>query len=298
MFVLKIINMNILSGKQVAASIKDEIKRSVESLPEDIRPTLACIIVGNNPASQSYVRSKVKSCNECGISSHVIELPEETTEVQLKWEIARLNADKSINGIIVQLPLPKHINESNIINYIRPEKDVDGFHVVNQGKLVVGDNTGFVPATPLGITKIFDYYNIDCDGKKCVILGRSNIVGKPMAQLMLQRNASVTILHSHSIDKYSYLKDADIVILAIGHPNFISSYILKQDAVVIDVGINRVPADNEKGYKIVGDFDICENYDGFEDSRIQYTPVPGGVGLTTVASLLYNTLKAFETQTR
>lgn len=285
--------MTILDGKLVSKDIKDKVKEYVDTLDEFSRPVLACIIVGNNPASQSYVRSKVKACEYCGVGSKLITLPEETTEVQLKWQIAKLNADKSVNGIIVQLPLPKHINETNIINSIIPEKDVDGFHVVNQGKLIVGDSTGFIPATPLGITKILDYYNIDCDGKKCVILGRSNIVGKPMAQLMLQRNASVTILHSHSKDIFSYLKDADIVILAIGKPQYISSYILKQDAIVIDVGINRVPADNEKGYKIVGDFDPYNN-DEIDDCKISYTPVPGGVGLTTVAALIENTCKSFK----
>lgn len=288
--------MRILSGKTVSEHIKNQVKEEVESfLTYDQCPTLACIVVGDNAASESYVKSKVKACEYCGITSKVIKLPKETTEVELKWTIAKLNSNKSVNGIIVQLPLPKHINESNIINFIEPMKDVDGFHVINQGKLVIGDKSGFTPATPLGITKILDYYDIDCTGKKCVIIGRSNIVGKPMAQLMLQRNASVTILHSHSKDIFSYLKDADIVILAIGKPQHISSYLLKQDAVVIDVGINRVPADNEKGYKIVGDFDMGNN-DEIDDCKISYTPVPGGVGLTTVAALMSNTLKSYKLQ--
>lgn len=282
----------ILYGKPIADNIKDFIKHKIEYyISKDKNPPrLACVIVGSNPASQSYVRSKIKACEYCGITSKVIECPENITEVQLKWEIARLNSDKSITGIIVQLPLPEHINEQNIINSIDPNKDVDGFHTINQGKLVLGDTSGFIPATPLGIIHILDYYNIDVAGKKCVILGRSNIVGKPITQLMLQRNASVTILHSHSIDIFSYLKDADIVILAIGKPHYISEYILKSDAVVIDVGINRVDADNKKGYKIVGDFE--PNYE--EENSVAYTPVPGGVGLTTVACLLENTLKAYE----
>lgn len=287
----------ILSGKPVAEDIKSKVKEFVSSLKEtDSIPRLVCIIVGNNSASQSYVRSKVKSCKECGIDSIVIELPEETTEVQLKWQITKLNSDKSITGIMVQLPLPKHINEQNIINSIDPNKDVDGFHTINQGKLVLQDISGFVPATPLGITHILDYYNIDVAGKKCVILGRSNIVGKPMAQLMLQRDASVTILHSKSKNIMVETVTADIVIVAVGKPAFIDRMMVSNNAVIIDVGINRVTAPQISKPCIMGDFDPMETLGDYEDSNISYTPVPSGVGLTTVASLLENTIKAYKIQ--
>lgn len=285
--------MNIIDGKLVAQSIKDNIKSKVEQLGEDtVKPKLVCIIVGNNPASESYVRSKIKSCEYCGIESEVIRFEETVAETKLLWEISRLNKDKYVHGIIVQLPLPKHIREEIIINAISPEKDVDGFHVINQGKLVIGDKTGFVPATPLGITKMLDYYNIDCTGKKCVIIGRSNIVGKPIAQLMLQRNASVTILHSKSKNMTTELSTADIIIAAVGKPEFVEEYMIKDNVIIIDVGINRVSADNnEKGYKIVGDVDFNtiqeNNHFGF------ITPVPGGVGLTTVAALIGNTWKSY-----
>lgn len=279
----------ILSGKPVAEAIKSRIKRYVSSLKETC-PRLACIIVGNNSASQSYVRSKVKACKECGINSKVIELPENVSEATLLWEIAKLNSNRRIDGIMVQLPLPKHINTQNILNHINPDKDVDGFTTINQGKLILQDDSGFIPATPLGITYILNYYNIDVSGKNCVILGRSNIVGKPITQLMLQRNATVTVLHSYSKNITTYLTNADIVIIAIGNPLYINRDMLKDDAVVIDVGINRITPQIGKPF-IVGDFD--PKNDSIE-SNISYTPVPGGVGLTTVACLLENTIKAHE----
>lgn len=283
--------VTILSGKEVAKTIKDNLKENINSL--EVKPCLACIMVGDDPASQSYVRSKIRQCNEVGINSYVEVFDNTVSEAKLIWTIEKLNKDKYINGIMVQLPLPKHINTNNILNHIDPNKDVDGFHTINQGKLVLQDISGFVPATPLGITHILDYYNINVAGKKCVILGRSNIVGKPMAQLMLQRDASVTMLHSKSKNIMVETVTADIIIVAVGKPAFIDRMMVSNNAVIIDVGINRVTAPQISKPCIIGDFDPMETLGDYEDSNISYTPVPGGVGLTTVASLLENTYKAY-----
>lgn len=276
--------MKLIDGKEVS----NWIKKSITTNPNINNVILAMLIVGNNPASRSYIKTKSKQCAELGIKTTTIEYDENISEEDLLSDIIKMNNDDTITGIMVQLPLPKHINENKVIETISPDKDVDGFCEYNLGRLVTGRNA-MIPATPLGITKMLDYYNIDCDGKKCVIIGRSNIVGKPMALLMLQRNASVTVLHSHSKNIKEECLSADIIICAIGKPGFLTEDMVKEGATVIDVGINRIPWDNEKGYKVVGDVD----FDNVAPKCEWITPVPGGVGLTTVACLLENTLNCY-----
>jgi len=273
----------ILSGKEVSARIKSELAEEVVKLTEKgIFPGLAVIIVGDDPASRVYVNSKKKNCEELGIYSEEYALPAETAEEELLSLIEKLNNKKDINGILVQLPLPKHIDEEKIINAIDPKKDVDAFHPVNVGKIMVG-NYDFVPCTPAGVMELIKESGIEISGKECVVVGRSNIVGKPQAMLLLHENGTVTICHSRTKDLKSAVKRADIVVAAVGIPNFITSDMIKEGAVVIDVGINRVA---EK--KLVGDvdFEACEKVAG------AITPVPGGVGPMTIAMLMKNTVKA------
>lgn len=273
----------LLSGKEVSARIKGELKEEVAELKKQgIFPGLAVIIVGDDPASRVYVNSKKKNCEELGIYSEEHALPENTSEEELLSLIEKLNKKKEINGILVQLPLPKQIDEENIINAIDPKKDVDAFHPVNVGKIMVG-NYDFVPCTPAGVMELIKESGIDVCGKECVVVGRSNIVGKPQAMLLLHQNGTVTICHSRTKDLKETVKRADILVVAVGKPNFITGDMIKPGAVVIDVGINRL-----EGKKLVGDvdFESCEKVAG------AITPVPGGVGPMTIAMLMKNTVKA------
>ena len=273
----------ILSGKTVSQRIKDELKKEVAELKEkNINPGLAVIIVGDDPASRVYVNNKKKACDEIGIYSEEYALPEETSEEELLALIRKLNGKKEINGILVQLPVPKQINEETIINAIDPKKDVDTFHPVNVGKIMVG-NFDFVPCTPAGVMELIDESGIDVAGKECVVVGRSNIVGKPQAMLLLHKNGTVTICHSKTKNLKEKTKQADILIAAVGKPNFITGDMIKEGAVVIDVGINRIA---EK--KLVGDVD----FESAEKVAGAITPVPGGVGPMTIAMLMKNTVKA------
>lgn len=274
----------ILSGKEVAEHIKQQVKEEIER--HELKVTLAVIIVGDDPASKIYVRNKSRACEYCGIKSVEYVLPEHTTEGELLTLIDELNTSTEINGILVQLPLPKHINADEVIERIDPAKDVDCFTAINTGKLWQG-RYDIAPCTPAGIVAILDYYNIDITGKNVVIVGRSNIVGKPTAALMLERNATVTVCHSHTKDLYKYTSTADILISAVGKPKFITWGLVKKDAVVIDVGINR----DENG-KVCGDVD----FESVKDRASAITPVPGGCGVVTVAMLMRNTLIAAEMQ--
>lgn len=277
----------ILSGKTVSQRIKDELKEKVAELKEKgINPGLAVIIVGDDPASRVYVNNKKKACAEIGIYSEEYALGESTSEEELLGLIDELNHKKEINGILVQLPVPKHINEERIINAIDPKKDVDAFHPVNVGKIMVG-NFDFVPCTPAGVMELIKESGIDVSGKECVVVGRSNIVGKPQAMLLLHQNGTVTICHSRTKDLAAKTKQADILVAAVGIPNFITGDMIKEGAVVIDVGINRIA---EK--KLVGDVD----FESAERVAGAITPVPGGVGPMTIAMLMKNTVKAAEIQ--
>ncbi|WP_303104765.1 bifunctional methylenetetrahydrofolate dehydrogenase/methenyltetrahydrofolate cyclohydrolase FolD [uncultured Mitsuokella sp.] len=280
----------ILEGKVFAQQFREDAKKKAEALKEKygVQPGLAVIIVGENPASQVYVRNKHKSCEALGIYSEVIEMPESTTKEELLARIDALNADDKIHGILVQLPLPKQIaaHESEILERIRPEKDVDGFHPVNVGRLVTGQ-PGLVPCTPFGCLRMLELAGIPIDGKRAVIIGRSNIVGKPMLHLLLSRNATVTICHSHTQDLPSVTREADILVAAVGRPHFVTADMVKPGAAVIDVGINRVAPK-----KLVGDVD----FEAVKEVAGAITPVPGGVGLLTVAMLMENVVRAAEMQ--
>ncbi len=285
----------IIDGKKIAAEVREELKSKIEWLKSlNIRvPGLVTIMVGDNPASQSYVKSKGKACSEIGMLSKVEILPVETSEQQLLEMIDHYNSNDDYHGILVQLPLPKHINEDKVIERISPSKDVDGFHPISVGNLVIGKDT-FYPCTPNGIVELIKRYKIETNGKHVVVVGRSNIVGKPVANMLLQKkegaNAVVTICHSAAKDLSLFTKSADILIAAIGKANFITSDMVKDGAVVIDVGINRVEDSSlPKGYKIVGDVD----YDNVSKIASCITPVPGGVGPMTIAMLLQNTFLAY-----
>lgn len=284
----------ILDGTAIAAEIRAEVAQQVKTLAAaGVMPGLAVVIVGDDPASQIYVKSKGQACHEAGMLSETVRLPAETTEAELLAVVDRLNADPTIHGFITQLPLPQHIDSNRVLNRISPSKDVDGFHPVNVGKLFVGDATAFRPATPLGVQQMLLRSGIETRGAHAVIVGRSNIVGKPMASLLLQSgpggNATVTICHSRSRDLPSITRQADILIVAIGKPGFVTRDMVKPGAVVVDIGINRVPdASNPKGYRIVGDVD----YAPVAEVASAITPVPGGVGKMTIAMLLMNTLQA------
>ena len=273
----------LLMGKEVSARIKAELKTEVENLKkEGINPGLAVIIVGEDPASQVYVRNKERACEECGIYSEKYALPAETTQEELLKLIDELNNKSSISGILVQLPVPKHIDEKTIINAIAPNKDVDAFHPVNVGKIMVG-NYDFVPCTPAGVMELIKESGIDVSGKECVIVGRSNIVGKPQAMLLLHQNGTVTICHSKKKNLAVNKKNADILVAAVGIPNFIKGDMIKEGAVVIDVGINRL-----ENKKLCGDVE----FESAEKVAGAITPVPGGVGPMTIAMLMKNTVKA------
>lgn len=273
----------LLMGKEVSARIKAELKTEVENLKkEGINPGLAVIIVGEDPASQVYVRNKERACEECGIYSEKYALPAETNQEELLKLIDELNNKSSISGILVQLPVPKHIDEKTIINAIAPNKDVDAFHPVNVGKIMVG-NYDFVPCTPAGVMELIKESGIDVSGKECVIVGRSNIVGKPQAMLLLHQNGTVTICHSKTKNLAEKTKNADILVVAVGIPNFIKGDMIKEGAVVIDVGINRL-----ENKKLCGDVE----FESAEKVAGAITPVPGGVGPMTIAMLMKNTVKA------
>ncbi len=277
----------VIDGKKISQEIKEELKQRVEKLKaEGKESSLAVIQVGNDPASSVYVRNKKKACEFIGIGSKSFELPEETTEESLLQLIADLNQDASVCGILVQLPVPKHMDPDKIIKAIDPKKDVDGFHPVNVGALVLGEK-GFVSCTPAGIIQLLKRSNIEIEGKHCVVVGRSNIVGKPIAQLMLQENATVTVTHSRTKNLKEICQLADILIVAIGKEKFVTADYLKEGAVVIDVGIHR----QEDG-KLCGDCD----YEGMITHASAMTPVPGGVGPMTIAMLMYNCVSAMEEQ--
>lgn len=269
----------LIDGKRISAEIKDELKREVAEWKEKGKEVaLAVIQVGNDPASSVYVRNKKRACEYIGIGSLNYELPEETTEAELLDLIAELNAKKEVSGILVQLPLPKHMDEDKVIRAIDPAKDVDGFHPQNVGALVIGQK-GFVSCTPAGIIELLKRNDIEIDGKHCVVVGRSNIVGKPMALLMLRENATVTVTHSHTTNLKEICKQADILIVAIGKNQFITADYVKEGAVVIDVGIHR-----DENNKLSGDV----KFDEVEPLASAITPVPGGVGPMTIAMLMNN----------
>ena len=286
----------VLDGVPIADAIRAEVAAHVAALGTGgRRPGLAVVIVGENPASMVYVRAKGKACEEAGMHSETIRLPEQTSEAELLAVVDRLNTDPAIHGFLVQLPLPKHINAERVLNRLNPLKDVDGFHPVNVGKVSIGDPTGLRPATPYGVQEMLLRSGIDPKGANAVIVGRSNIVGKPMASLLIQPgrggDATVTICHSKSRDLPGICRGADILIVAIGKPEFVTADMVRPGAVVIDVGINRVDdASQPKVYRIVGDV----AYAPVAEVASAITPVPGGVGRMTIAMLLKNTLQAFE----
>ncbi|MGE4284115.1 MAG: bifunctional methylenetetrahydrofolate dehydrogenase/methenyltetrahydrofolate cyclohydrolase FolD [Clostridia bacterium] len=277
----------ILNGKEIAARIRGELKGTVDSLKEEgIHPGLAVVIVGDNPASRVYVNSKKRACAEIGIESFEFALPQDTTEEQLLNLIKDLNNDKKVNGILVQLPLPKHIDEEKVIYAIDSIKDVDAFHPVNAGKLMIG-KPEFLPCTPAGVMELIRESGIDIAGKECVIIGRSNIVGKPQAMLLLMENGTVTICHSRTKDLQEVCRRADILVAAVGRPEFIKGTMIKPGAVVIDVGINRA-----EDKKLVGDVE----FSSASEVASAITPVPGGVGPMTIIMLMKNTVKAARIQ--
>lgn len=278
----------IIDGKHVSNTIRESIKADVAAFKSErnTTPGLAVVLVGDDPASAVYVRNKHKACIDAGIESYVITMPADTTEEALLEKIDELNADKKVNGILVQLPLPKHICEDNVINRISPDKDVDAFHPANVGKILIG-NYDFLPCTPAGIMDLLAYYDINIEGKECVVLGRSNIVGKPMALLLLGKNGTVTVCHSRTKNLADITRRADILVVAIGKPEFVTADMIKPGAVVIDVGINRL----ESG-KLVGDV----KFDEVSAISSAITPVPGGVGPMTITTLLKNTLTAARKQ--
>ncbi|MBD3223460.1 MAG: bifunctional methylenetetrahydrofolate dehydrogenase/methenyltetrahydrofolate cyclohydrolase FolD [Caldithrix sp.] len=282
----------LLKGKIVAQHVNQRVEKMVQLLNEHgVQPKLSVVLVGDDPASKVYVKRKGKSCEKLGIKSETIQLPDTTTEGELLDIIEQLNKDTDNHGILVQLPLPKQIREEVIIRSVNPLKDVDCFHPQNVGLLVTG-NPYVLPCTPAGILEILKYYEIETEGKHAVIIGRSNIVGKPLANLLVQKqkmaNATVSVIHSRTKDLAEYTRQADILIAAIGKAEFVHSDMIKDGTVVIDVGINRVDADNEKGYRLVGDV----NFDSVFSKVARITPVPGGVGPMTIAMLMQNTITA------
>lgn len=286
--------MTVIDGKATAAAIKEEIARSVEQMVRQglPRPHLAAVLVGHDGGSETYVASKVKACAECGFESTLIRFEDTVTQAELLETVHKLNADPSITGYIVQLPLPRHIDEQAIIEAVDPDKDVDGFHPVNVGRMFIGLPC-FVSATPAGIVELLRRYNVPTAGKHCVVIGRSNIVGKPMAALMMQKalpgNCTVTVAHSATPNIADVIRQADIIIAAIGKPGFVTADMVKPGATVIDVGTTRVPdASRKSGFRLCGDVD----YANVAPKCEFITPVPGGVGPMTIASLMRNTLQA------
>ena len=279
--------MIIIDGKEFSKKILEEISNEQKEIVEkkNLRPAgLAVIIVGENPASQVYVRNKTRACGKVGFYSETIKLEENISENDLIKKIEELNEDDKIDGILVQLPLPKHIDELKVINSIKPEKDVDGFSNVNVGKMVIGDESGFLSCTPYGIMQLLEGYDIDVDGKDVVVVGRSNIVGKPMAMMLIQKGATVQVCNSRTKDLSKKLKKADIIVVAVGVPRMIKATDVKEGVVVIDVGINRVDG------KLCGDVD----YEDVAQKASYITPVPGGVGPMTIASLIKNTFISYQ----
>ncbi len=286
--------MQLIDGKALAKTIKEEIAEQVRAIAAkgERVPHLAAVLVGEDPASQAYVRNKVRSCEQCGFQSTLIKKPADLTQVELLQIINELNNDKGIDGFIVQLPLPAQINEEEVTLAIAPEKDVDGFHPVNFGRMAQGLSC-YLPATPFGILQMLDRYQIEVEGKECVVLGRSNIVGTPISILLSRKaspgNATITLCHSRTKDIATHCRRADILIVALGRPEFVTADMVKEGAVVIDVGINRVDDETAKrGYRLRGDV----KFDEVAPKCSFITPVPGGVGPMTVTSLLMNTLKA------
>jgi len=287
--------MLVLDGKIAAAAVKASLQKQTAAIAANGKraPHLAAILVGNNGASETYVASKVKNCEETGFLSSLIRLDENVSEEILLDTIQKLNKDNTVDGILVQLPLPKHISDQKVIEAIDPKKDVDGFHPVNVGKLVQGLET-FIPATPYGIMLLLEHFNIDTKGKHAVVVGRSNIVGRPMSILLSSNlnkgNCTVTICHSHTPNIEAFCKDADILVAALGKPGFITANMVKPGAVIIDVGITRVADETTKsGFRIKGDV----AYNEVSELARAITPVPGGVGLMTIAGLLKNTMQAY-----
>jgi len=279
----------ILNGRECSLRVREEIKKEVEELKRAGRgvPGLAVVLVGDNPASRVYVGQKEKACHEAGFGSYLYRLPEGTTQEELLSLVEELNGKEEVHGILVQLPLPGHIDSDRVLEAISPAKDVDGFHPVNMGHLVTGLPCT-EPCTPKGIMYLLESYGIGLEGKKAVVLGRSNIVGKPIAHMLLSKNATVTICHSRTPDIGSYTREADIVIAAVGRPRFLGADMVKEGAVIVDVGINRL----EEG--LVGDVD----FEAVKDRVSWITPVPGGVGPMTIAMLLLNTMEAFRSSTK
>lgn len=288
--------MQILDGLAVSASIKSQLKTEVDSIIASGKraPHLAVIMVGNNPASAAYVGSKVRTCQELGFQSTLLHFEENITEAFLLEQVQKLNSDATVDGILVQLPLPKHISEDIVINNIDPAKDVDGFHPISQGKMLLGQDT-FLPATPYGILLMLEHYNINTSGLHCVVIGRSNIVGTPMSVLLSRNsqpgNATVTLCHSKTKNLKELCLQGDIVVAAIGRPKFVTEDMVKQGAIVIDVGINRIDDSSRKsGSRLVGDVD----FDTVAPKCSYITPVPKGVGPMTICGLMKNTLKAYQ----
>lgn len=286
--------MQLIDGKKISDDIKDEIAKVVETMVADgqKRPHLAAILVGHDGGSETYVANKVKACERCGFKSTLIRFEDEVTEEELLKTIADLNADPDVDGFIVQLPLPRHINEQRIIEAIDHRKDVDGFHPINVGRMSIGLPT-FVSATPYGILELLSRYNVETRGKRCVVLGRSNIVGKPVAMLMMQKHqpgdATVTVCHSATENLKEICREADIIIAALGVPGFVTADMVKEGATIIDVGTTRVPdATRKSGFRLRGDVD----FDNVAPKCSFITPVPGGVGPMTIVSLMRNTLLA------
>lgn len=285
----------LIDGKRIAQELRSKIGTTIAQMEGSRPPSLAVIIVGNNSASRIYVNAKRKACETVGISSHLFSLPEEVSENELIALIQKLNHQEDVDGILLQLPLPSHLNTTRIIQQIEPKKDVDGLHPLNAGKLLLGESDGFVPCTPLGIQHLLLETLGSISGKRVLILGRSAIVGKPLAALLLQNNrsanATVTVAHSKSEGIEDLCREADILIAAMGHPHFIKGEMIKPGAILIDVGITRIPDPNSsKGYRIVGDVDLTS----VESICGAYTPVPGGVGPMTIAMLLHNTLLSYQ----
>jgi methylenetetrahydrofolate dehydrogenase (NADP+)/methenyltetrahydrofolate cyclohydrolase len=274
----------LLDGKKTASLVRERIAEEVEELKAEGKgvPGLAVVIVGENPASKVYVGQKEKACKAVGFNSILHRLPEETTQEELLSLVDKMNNDPEIDGILVQLPLPRHMDSDSIIAAIRPEKDVDGFHPINMGKLVTGLK-GTEPCTPKGIMYILNEYGVELEGKRAVVLGRSNIVGKPIAHMLMAKNATVTICHSRTKDMANYTRDADVIVAAVGKPKFLTADMVKEGAVIVDVGINRLDSG------LVGDVD----FEALKEKASFITPVPGGIGPMTIAMLLQNTLEAF-----
>ena len=277
---------NLIDGKLVSATLRENLKKDVEKFKAEtgITPGLAVVLVGEDPASCVYVKNKHNGCVAVGMNSFEIRMPESTDEETLLAKIDELNRDEQVHGILVQLPLPRHLDESKVINAIAPQKDVDAFHPINTGKIMTG-GYDFLPCTPSGVMSLLDYYNIEISGKECVVVGRSNIVGKPMAMLLLERNGTVTVCHSRTNNLAEHTKNADILVVAVGKANFLKGDAVKEGAVVIDVGINRLPDG-----KLCGDVEFAS----VSEKASYITPVPGGVGPMTITTLLKNTLKAAE----